>query len=74
LICLALRPRFGYLSPGCLDVIVMDYVGFAALYRPIQEWQTRRFAKECRALVGTYNVSDAAARKLVRYWGDWLGQ
>jgi hypothetical protein len=57
-----------------LGVIVTDYVGFSVLYRLIQAWQSRRFAKECQALVGTYNVNDAVARKLVRYWGDWLGR
>jgi hypothetical protein len=69
----SLAAAFRLPESGRLGVIVMDYVGFAALYRLIQEWQSRRFAKECRALVGTYNVSDAVARNLVRYWGDWLG-
>ena len=71
---LSLAAAFRLPETGLLGVIVTDYVGFSVLYRLIQAWQSRRFAKECRALVGTYNVSDAVARKLVRYWGDWLGR
>lgn len=71
---LSLASAFRLPETGLLGVIVMDYVGFAVLYCLIQAWQSWRFAEECRALVGTYNVSDAVARKLVRYWCDWLGR
>jgi hypothetical protein len=71
---LSLAAAFRLAETGLLGVIVMDYVGFAVLYRFSQARQSRRFAKDCRELAGIYNVSDAVARKLIAYWGNRLGQ
>ncbi len=71
---LSLAAAFRLPETGLLGLIVMDYIGFAVLYRLTQKWQARNFAKDCRELVRTYNVSDAVARKLIDYWGDRLGQ
>jgi hypothetical protein len=69
----SLGTAFRLPETGLLGLIVMDYIGFAVLYRLTQTWQAK-FAKDCRELVGTYNVSDAVARKLIDYWGDRFGQ
>jgi hypothetical protein len=51
-----------------LSLIVMDYATFSILYRLAQRWHARSFAKDCRELIKTYNVSDELAKKLTSYW------
>ena len=51
-----------------LDLIVLDYVGFAILYRLAQRSYARSFANDCRQLIETYNVGDELAKKLTSYW------
>jgi hypothetical protein len=53
-----------------LGLIVVDYVCFSVLYRLVQEWHARNFAKDCRDLIHIYNVGDELAKKLTRYWAN----
>jgi hypothetical protein len=51
-------------------LIVVDYATFSVLYRLMQRWEARSFAKDCRELIETYNVDDDLAKKLTSYWAN----
>jgi hypothetical protein len=53
-----------------LGLILADYACFSVSYRLVQKWHARNFAKNCRALIDTYNVGDELAKRLTSYWAN----
>ena len=53
-----------------VGLIVADYACFSVLYRLVQKWHARNFARDCRELIDIHNVGDDLAKKLTSYWAN----
>ena len=58
------RANMPLLSEILLVLILADHASFALLYRFVQKRQARTLAKDCRALIENYSISENLAERL----------